>query len=123
MLCEPTSSLVYVNLIVPSEPVTPVLITLSSSLSDTFALGIVKLFSSSTVTVKTHSDSPITLYTLFAVNIILVLSSVDSGSILTILLNGVVGAIIYFIACKILKIEEFNEAIDMIKSKLFKKEI
>ena len=35
----------------------------------------------------------------------------------------VVGAIIYFIACKILKIEEFNEAIDMIKSKLFKKEI
>ncbi len=46
-----------------------------------------------------------------------------NNSILTILLNGVVGAIIYFIACKILKIEEFNEAIDMIKSKLFKKEI
>ena len=46
-----------------------------------------------------------------------------NNSILTILLNGVVGAIIYFIAFKILKIEEFNEAIDMIKSKLFKKEI
>lgn len=46
-----------------------------------------------------------------------------SNSILTILLNGVVGAIIYFIACRILKIEEFNEAIDIIKSKVSKKGI
>ena len=46
-----------------------------------------------------------------------------NNSILTILLNGIVGAIIYFVACKILRIEEFNEAIDMIKSKLSKKEI
>ena len=44
-----------------------------------------------------------------------------NNSILTILLNGIVGAIIYFVACKILRIEEFNEAIDMIKSKLSKK--
>ena len=46
-----------------------------------------------------------------------------NNAILTILINGVVGAIIYFIACKILKIEEFNEVIDMIKNKVSKKGI
>ena len=46
-----------------------------------------------------------------------------NNAILTILLNGVVGAIIYFIACKILKVEEFNEVIDMIKNKVSKRGI
>ena len=46
-----------------------------------------------------------------------------NNAILSILLNGIVGAIIYFIACKILKIEEFNEVIDMIKNKLSKRGI
>ena len=46
-----------------------------------------------------------------------------NNAILSILLNGIVGAIIYFIACKILRIEEFNEVIDMIKNKLSKRGI
>ena len=46
-----------------------------------------------------------------------------NNAILTILLNGVVGAIIYFIACKILRVEEFNEVIDMIKNKVSKRGI
>ena len=46
-----------------------------------------------------------------------------NNAILTILHNGVVGAIIYFIACKILKVEEFNEVIDMIKNKVSKRGI
>ena len=46
-----------------------------------------------------------------------------NNAILIILLNGVVGAIIYFIACKILKVEEFNEVIDMIKNKVSKRGI
>ena len=44
-----------------------------------------------------------------------------NNAILIILLNGVVGAIIYFISCKILKVEEFNELIDMIKNKVSKR--
>lgn len=46
-----------------------------------------------------------------------------NNAILIILLNGVVGAIIYFISCKILKVEEFNEVIDMIKNKVSKRGI
>lgn len=44
-----------------------------------------------------------------------------NNSIVSILFNGLVGMVVYFISCKILKIEEFNEAIDMIKNKVSKR--
>lgn len=46
-----------------------------------------------------------------------------SNSILIILLNGLVGASIYFVCCKILKIEELDEVIDMLKNKVSKRGI
>ena len=46
-----------------------------------------------------------------------------NNAILTILLNSLVGASIYLIACKILKIEELNELIDMIKNNVYKRVI
>lgn len=44
-----------------------------------------------------------------------------NNSMIIIMVNGVVGAIIYFISCKILKIEEFDEAIDMIRKRISKR--
>lgn len=46
-----------------------------------------------------------------------------NNAILIILLNSLVGASIYLIACKILKIEELNELIDMIKNNVYKRVI
>ena len=46
-----------------------------------------------------------------------------NNAILTILLNSLVGASIYLISCKILKIEELNELIDMIKNNVYKRVI
>lgn len=42
------------------------------------------------------------------------------NSIVTILFNGIVGGIIYFILCKIFKVEEFDEVINMIKNRVYK---
>lgn len=46
-----------------------------------------------------------------------------NNAILIILLNSLVGASIYLISCKILKIEELNELIDMIKNNVYKRVI
>ena len=46
-----------------------------------------------------------------------------NNAILTILLNSLVGASIYLISCKILKIQELNELIDMIKNNVYKRVI
>ena len=57
------------------------------------------------------------LFVLVALNNVLNLDN----KIIIILVNGTAGILIYSILCKILKIEEFNEAIDMIKNKVSKK--
>lgn len=59
----------------------------------------------------------IMFFVLVMLNNILVLNN----SILTILFNFIIGVIVYFIVCKILKIEELNEAIYMIRNKVSKK--
>ncbi|WP_291749357.1 murein biosynthesis integral membrane protein MurJ [Clostridium sp.] len=59
----------------------------------------------------------IMFFVLVMLNNILVLNN----SILTILFNFIIGVIVYFIVCKILKIEEVNEAIYMIRNKVSKK--
>lgn len=59
----------------------------------------------------------IMFFVLVILNNILVLNN----SILTILFNFIIGVIVYFIVCKILKIEELNEAIYMIRNKVSKK--
>lgn len=57
------------------------------------------------------------LFVLVALNNVLNLDN----KIIIILVNGTAGILIYSILCKKLKIEEFNEAIDMIKNKVSKK--
>lgn len=54
--------------------------------------------------------------------ILVILNSIVNmdNKIITILINGITGIIIYSICCKILKVEEFNEAIDMMKNKVSK---
>ncbi len=59
----------------------------------------------------------IMFFVLVILNNILVLNN----SILTILFNFIIGVIVYFIVCKILKIEELNEAIYIIRNKVSKK--
>lgn len=59
----------------------------------------------------------IMFFVLVMLNNILVLNN----SILTILFNFIIGVIVYFIVCKILKIEELNEAIYIIRNKVSKK--
>ena len=43
-----------------------------------------------------------------------------NNAILTILFNGVVGGVVYFISCKIFKIEELDEVINMMKNRVYK---
>lgn len=54
--------------------------------------------------------------------ILVILNSIVNmdNKIIAILINGITGIIIYSICCKILKVEEFNEAIDMMKNKVSK---
>ena len=59
------------------------------------------------------------LFVLVALNNVLNLDN----KIIIILVNGTAGILIYSILCKILKIEEFNEVIDMIKNKVSKKRL
>lgn len=66
---------------------------------------------------KIFLASMIMLFVLVILNNILNLDK----KIIAILVNGITGVIVYSISCKILKIEEFDEAIDMIKNRVSKR--
>ncbi|MGN0025702.1 MAG: murein biosynthesis integral membrane protein MurJ, partial [Clostridium sp.] len=68
--------------------------------------------------IKIFISSVIMIITLYYLNKFLVIES----SFFIIILDGIIGAIIFFALCKIFRIEEFEEALNIVKNKLIGRE-
>ncbi len=68
--------------------------------------------------IKITISSSIMIITLFYLN---KLFAIDN-SFFTIAIDGIIGAVIFFVLCKIFKIEEFEEALNIIKGKIIRRE-